>query len=294
MKYHFLDKKAKLFFSIYFLIWLFILIIFFIFFKLFILNELLGKIINFVFLVLFLYLFLGIFIFSHIKYNNFKFSISKNFIEINKGVFILTKDIISTKYIKGVEVVRDFSLSKVVIYLENKMFEIPYLNNEKASKIALEIKENKKENKKNVYNDDIEIKSKAKMQDKKSFLIYFIDKVPFIFIISILCLWLKKYLLLLDLLILLISYMQYKRKKIWIEDEFIIVKKGILFPKVAYLNYGKIMKVKFKETSISRLYELKKINVLLIDDNGSYDFNLGYFSKRIENKIIKNFKKENV
>lgn len=287
MKYHSQDKKAIFLNAIYSFIWLIIFIIFLLFLLFFIKNEIILKIVKVLFSVFFLYLVLDIFVFSKIKYDNYKFLITKNYIEIKKGLFCLKRTIFLTKHIQKVEVVEEiFSLSKIVIFFQSFKVELPYIKTSKAQKLKKEIK--KYINEEDV---DVRIKTKAIKQGKNSFIIYFMNKVPLIFIISILCLWLKKYLLIIDIVLVLISYLQYKNRKIWIENDFIIIKKNYLKEKAVFLFNKDIIYVQFKETVISRLYNLRKI---VVKNEFNKNFLLGYYSKKTENKIISNLKKETI
>lgn len=132
--------------------------------------------------------------------------------------------------------------------------------------------------------------SKTIKQDKKALITYLINKVPFIFVMAIICMWFSKWLLLVDLLFVVWAFVQYKTKNIKISEKLLTVTNGFFEKNKIILKTKKITKIDFVDTLIGKLYNIKYLKINTVGASQSMQIYSGYYNHKIENKVIKNFK----
>ncbi len=125
-------------------------------------------------------------------------------------------------------------------------------------------------------------------QPLKAFITYLLAKVLWIIIILILILFVN-YLSLLLPILLIIAFIQYKFKKIGIDNNFIILKNGFFEEKNIILSYKKIELIAFEKGVASTITNLWSVRANIIGNLTNSSFKSGYFEKNIMKKIEANY-----
>ena len=104
------------------------------------------KYIDLLFLLLIIYNLLTVLIYPVIRYNRYKYYVSKDEVVVRKGIFFLEKTIIPIERVQKIEmnngpILRKFGLSNVVVYTASGEIIIDFLNNDIADDIVKKIKD---------------------------------------------------------------------------------------------------------------------------------------------------------
>lgn len=146
MKYKSLDKKAITIMRINaFISLLIVCIIFFIFQALNIdMSREVSYIVYPIFGILLFILLLNALIFPSIRYQRYKYYISKEMVDVKKGLFIITRSLVPIERVQKIELTngpidRYYGLSTVVIYTAAGTVDVKFLDNDEAQKITDEL-----------------------------------------------------------------------------------------------------------------------------------------------------------
>ncbi len=131
------------------------------------------------------------------------------------------------------------------------------------------------------YQNNIELNK----QPLKAFGTYLLSKV-ILFIIALVLMPMTKYLsLLLIPLIFVIAFMQYKFKKIGIDDNFLILESGFFEEKNIILAFRKIELIAFEKGVSSKITNLWSVRANIVGNLTNSSFKSGYFTKETMKNI---------
>lgn len=158
MKYNSLDKRAITVMRINSIILFVFVIVLFIIYKsinLDFMKEIMA-VLSMLWLIIIIFTILNIIVFPKIKYERYKYAITKEQIDVKKGLFVITRTIIPIERVQKIELTngpidRRFDLSSVVIYTAAGNTMIKFLNSKEAKylsdKVNALLKEKLNENK---------------------------------------------------------------------------------------------------------------------------------------------------
>lgn len=226
---------------------------------------------------------------KYFDYHNFKLWHEDDKIKISYGLFVNYKYEIPKNKINAVIISQSLQArlcDKYVIKIVNAG-----VGNEEGEKTILCLYSEKKEIDrilKEILPDFINKERKVK-QPSNSLITYLINKVPLMFIVAIICMFLPKWLLIIDLLFVIWSIIQYKTKTLEIGDNLITSTSGFFEKESVTIKYSKITLIEIKDTLIGKLYNLKYIKFNMIGSLYPEVVVAGYFNQKTENKILNNY-----
>jgi len=226
---------------------------------------------------------------KYFDYHNFKLWHEDDKIKVSYGLFVNYKYEIPKNKINAVIVSQSLQArlcDKYVIKIVNAG-----VGNEEGEKTILCLYSDKKEIDrilKEILPDFINKERKVK-QPNNSLITYLINKVPLMFIVAIVCMFLPKWLLIIDLLFVIWSIIQYKTRTLEIGDNLITSTSGFFEKESVTIKYSKITLIEIKDTLIGKLYNLKYIKFNMIGSLYPEVVVAGYFNQKTENKILNNY-----
>ncbi len=234
------------------------------------------------------------FVFGAVKaifnYYDFKLKKEKDKINISYGYFTRKKFSMPYSKISGIKITQPLFARFFKLY-SVELINIGYAEENYVSLLLpLDTKEEIRK-KINYLFPDIKLSYNNNKQNKLSLIGYFIDNILFI-LITVTFAFIIHYIFGIILLILWIigTYLSYITKKVFYKDSTLYITNGIYNKSIVVCNIKNIQNIKFNKNIFINKYNICKMNIVLRSNIVNVNHSTGYFSSKIFNEIIKDYK----
>jgi len=229
------------------------------------------------------------FVKRYFDYHNFKLWGEEDKIKLSYGFFVNYKYEIPKEKISAIIISQSLQARLCHKYLL-KIVNAG-IGNEEGEKTILCLYSTKKEINKILKEllPDFILNDKKIKQPREALITYLINKVPLLFIVAIICMFLPKWLLVIDLFLIIWSFIQYKTKYLQIGETLVTSSSGFFQKESITIKYSKVTLMEIKDTLIGKLYNLKFIKLYMIGSLSSAVTVAGYFDTKTEKKILNNY-----
>ena len=224
-----------------------------------------------------------------LNYYNFKVNRNDDTIKLSHGALTTYKYNIPIKKINSIIIKRTIQAKIFGYYLVEVVNAGMNETEDEKTIISLYVKKEKLEKIFELLLPEYQNNITLNKQPLKAFKTYLLAKTLFIILAIVLIPFTYYLSLLLIPFVLLVSFMQYKFKKIGTDQNFIILESGFFEEKNVILVYKKIELIAFEKGISSTITNLWSVRVNVVGNLKNSSFKSGYFTKDIMRKIEINY-----